>query len=35
MGLRVAPDIEFEGLDLRVHSETAYSSGSTPGHQGN
>jgi len=35
MGLRVAPDIEFEGLDLRVHAETAYSSSSTGGHSGN
>ena len=35
MGLRVTPDIEFEGLDLRVHAETAYSSGSTSGHHGN
>ena len=35
MGLRVAPDIEFEGLDLRMHAETAYSSGSTGGHHGN
>jgi Amt family ammonium transporter len=34
MGLRVAPDIEFEGLDLRVHAETAYSSSSTSGHHG-
>ena len=34
MGLRVAPDVEFEGLDLRVHAETAYSTGSTTGHFG-
>ena len=34
MGLRVAPDMEFEGLDLRQHAETAYSSGSTAGHHG-
>jgi Amt family ammonium transporter len=26
IGLRVTPEIEFEGLDLRVHAETAYSS---------
>lgn len=24
IGLRVTPEIEFEGLDLRVHAETAY-----------
>jgi ammonium transporter, Amt family len=25
MGLRVSPEIEFDGLDLPVHAETAYS----------
>ena len=34
IGLRVAPEIEFEGLDLRVHAETAYSSASVGGHHG-
>jgi Amt family ammonium transporter len=34
MGLRVPAEVEFEGLDLRVHAETAYSSGSTSGHFG-
>src|SRR5262249_31542603 len=24
VGLRVTPEVEFEGLDLRVHAETAY-----------
>jgi Amt family ammonium transporter len=35
MGLRVAAEMEFEGLDLRQHAETAYSSGSTAGHHEN
>jgi ammonium transporter, Amt family len=35
IGLRVAPDIEFDGLDLHVHAETAYASRSTGGHHNN
>jgi Amt family ammonium transporter len=34
MGLRVSPDVEFDGLDLHQHAETAYSSGSTAGRHG-
>ena len=34
IGLRVDPETEFEGLDLRLHAETAYSAGTTGGHHG-
>lgn len=35
VGLRVDPEMEFEGLDLRMHAETAYSAGAAGGHHGN
>ena len=35
IGLRVDPEVEFEGLDLRMHAETAYSAGTSGGHHGN
>jgi Amt family ammonium transporter len=35
IGLRVDPEMEFEGLDLRMHAETAYSAGTSVVHQGN
>jgi Amt family ammonium transporter len=34
LGLRVAPEVEYDGLDLRVHAETAYSSSATAGLHG-